>query len=172
MKNICFLLLIICLNNSCTTEKIKILPLHKIKRATLLTTSKNKIKTSLAITPQEQQRGLSGVMKKDFSDNQAMLFFNTSDAKRSFWMPNTYFNLDIFFLDKNLKVIDVDRNVQHYPHPITDPKLIPRARSVISRHVLEMKSSSKISKNIRIGDRLRWISKPSLQQTELSILAH
>ncbi len=65
--------------------------------AEILTPSRNKLKTYLAISPEQQTRGLSRVQDKDFSDHEAMLFFYTEDSVKSFWMPDTYFDLDIFF---------------------------------------------------------------------------
>ena len=50
-----------------------------------------------------------------------------------------------------MKIVEVDRNVPHFPHyePFNS---IPRAKTVFARHVLELKAGSPISKKLKIGD--------------------
>lgn len=131
---------------------------------TLLTPHGDKINTRLVYTPKDQEQGLSGVQERDFKDDQGMLFFYLSPDMRYFWMPDTYFDLDIFYLDQDLKVIDIIRKLPHYigRH---NPELIPRARGVWSLHVLEMKASSAIAKKLQIGDQLKWEGKKTLGET-------
>lgn len=112
------------------------------------------ITTYLALTPSEQEQGLSGVQESDFKDNEGMLFYYPEAGEKHFWMPDTYFNLDLIYLDLNFKVLDIVRNLQHYKGR-SNPNLIPRARGVWSNHVLEMKASSKISQEIKVGDQLK-----------------
>jgi hypothetical protein len=47
-----------------------------------------------------------------------------------------------------------------------NPHLIPRARSVWARHVLEMKSGSEIAESLKIGDTLNWKGPQDLYETE------
>ena len=39
------------------------------------------------------------VREADFENDEGKLFFYLSYSTRTFWMPNTYFNLDIIYLD-------------------------------------------------------------------------
>jgi len=73
-----------------------------------------KVVLRLALTAEEQTVGLSGTKSEDFSANDGMLFRGEKDQLKTFWMPDTYFNQHIFFLDQNFKILDVARNVQHY----------------------------------------------------------
>jgi uncharacterized membrane protein (UPF0127 family) len=151
--------------SSCDEDKIlKKMP----SEITLKTTSGKILKTKLSVTPQQQTQGLSGIGDHEFKKDQAMLFFNIYTRTRNFWMPDTYFNLDIFFLDENFKVIDVDRNVEHHIGR-NGFDSIPRAKAVTSRHVLELRADSDISKEVKIGQIIDWTSKPSAQQIELKI---
>jgi uncharacterized membrane protein (UPF0127 family) len=127
--------------------------------------SGERVKTTLAITAAEQEQGLSGIRPEDFADDDGKLFFNLNDDERHFWMPDTYFDLDLFYLDKDLKVIDLIRKLPHYIGR-NNSNLIPRARGVWCRHVLEMKSTSEISQKIKVGDVLKWKGSLSLQETE------
>jgi len=72
------------------------------------------IETSIAYTYKDHQKGLQGVKEEEFDDNDGNLFFYLKTSPRTFWMPNTYFNLDIFYLDENLKIIDIVWNMEHY----------------------------------------------------------
>lgn len=138
---------------------------NPLKAVELITPSGDVIQTTLAITPSEQEQGLSGVRPDNFSDNQGMLFFYLQDEDRHFWMPDTYFDLDLFYLDKDLKVIDIIRKLPFYIGRL-NPELIPRARGVWCRHTLEMKATSPISQKIKLGDVLKWQGGLSLQESE------
>jgi hypothetical protein len=126
------------------------------------------IKTTLSFTPKDMEQGLSGVKSEDFSDSQGMIFFYLAEQEMHFWMPDTYFDLDLFFLDKDLKIIDIIRKLPHYIGR-SNPDLIPRARGAWGRHVLEMKSTSAISSKLKIGDQLEWKSSLNLLETEEAI---
>ncbi len=139
-------------------------PLKVVK---LASPSGEMIEASIAYTSQDQQKGLQNVKEEDFGDNEGKLFFYLKTSPRTFWMPNTYFNLDIFYLDENLKIIDIVWNLEHYTGDVNSE--IPRAPTIASRHVLEMKNGSPISSKLRIGDHLGWNSPLSLLQTELKI---
>ena len=125
--------------------------------------SKEKIRTKIVFTDEDQSRGLSGIASSQFAPDQAMLFFYFHDNYRSFWMPDTYFDLDIFFVDKDLVIIDVQRNVPHHPGR-NEPPSIARTRSVKCRHVLELRADSVFAKKLKIGDKLNWKSSPYPEQ--------
>jgi uncharacterized membrane protein (UPF0127 family) len=151
---------------ACQTESEKKSDHTQMDRSvTLETPSGESIRTILAIEPQEQERGLSGVRSENFSEDEAMMFFDLEDNERHFWMPDTYFDLDLFYLDKDLKILEV---VRQLPHHIgrSNPHLIPRAPRVWARHVLEMKATSEISKKLKVGDSLVWKDSLTLKETE------
>ncbi len=149
-------------------KEIKPIPLSLLSSSSVQIESGEELKVRMALTTQQQVQGLSGVQDYEFRDDEAMLFFNLEDSLRQFWMPDTYFNLDIFFLDRNLVVLDVDRDVPHYIGR-ENPEKIPRAKPVYCRHVFEMKASSALSKKIQKGMKLKWTGKFPLEQIELSI---
>ncbi len=139
---------------------------NQLKKIELITPSGESIETTMVITPAEQELGLSGVKPEDFEDNQGMLFFYPSEDERHFWMPDTYFDLDLFYLDKDLKIIDIVRKLPFYVGR-ANPDSIPRARGVWCRHTLEMKASSPLSKRLKIGDVFKWKGAYSIEQTEV-----
>lgn len=120
----------------------------------LLTPRGEVIETRMAVTLKEQERGLSGIQPDDFDDDEGLLFYYLQDGDRHFWMPDTYFDLDLFYLDENFKVLDVVRKLPHHKGRLNE-SMIPRARGVWSRHVLEMKSSSPIAAKLSVGESLK-----------------
>lgn len=130
-----------------------VLNFKEYKTTTLSTNTGKIIKTYIASSAQQQTQGLSGIKPHELADNEAMLFEYDREGPRSFWMPNTFTDLDIFFLDSNYKVLYVDRNVPAHPG-MTEPPAIARTRTVFAHHVLELKATSPLSKEIKVGDTL------------------
>jgi uncharacterized membrane protein (UPF0127 family) len=140
---------------------------NPLKYVDLISPSGEWIKTTIASTNAEKTKGLQGVKDSEFAEDQGMLFFYLRDSARSFWMPNTFFNLDIIYLDRNMKITDIVWNLAHYTGNVNS--LIPRAPSIIGRHVLEMKAGPPISSTLQIGDTLQWKSSLSLREIESKI---
>lgn len=149
------------LENSSTSTPAHI---QAMKSAKIQTPSGATIYTILAITPSEHEKGLSTVKPEQWPDDYAMLFASLEDNYRTFWMPDTYFDLDIFFLDKDFKVLAVERSLAHHPGRENEGS-IPRTRSYVCRHVLEFKSTSPLSASLNVGDKLSWMDPISLEQT-------
>lgn len=139
-----------------------------VSRATLRTAQGETVNTRVVFTEADQIQGLSGVKPEDFAENEGMLFWYKEEGMRYFWMPDTYFDLDLFYLDKELKVTDIIRKLPHYVGRHNE-SLIPRAREVWSRHVLELKSSSPIAAGIKVGDTLKWEHELTLSEAESRI---
>ncbi len=162
MRKFLTLLLLLSLS-ACQSESQK--PLHDLE---LKTPAGDIVITRLVYAPKDMEQGLSGIKESDFAANEGMLFFYMNEDEKHFWMPDTYFDLDLFYLDKDLKVLDIIRKLPHYIGR-ANYNLIPRARGIWCRHVLEMKADSPIAAKINIGDQLQWKSKLSLEKTEEKI---
>jgi uncharacterized membrane protein (UPF0127 family) len=126
------------------------------------------LKTRLALSNETRENGLSAIDESSLADHQGMLFLFSGEAPRQFWMPNTYFDLDVFFLDANLRVLKIARDLAKHPGLSNTPP-ISFTPTVFCAHVLELKASSKISKEITEGMHLQWMSRPSLSQIKSSI---
>ena len=63
------------------------------------------VEVELARTDTEREKGLMG--RRDIPEGTGMLFVFTDEEIRSFWMSDTHFDLDVGFLDANLRLFDV-----------------------------------------------------------------
>lgn len=143
--------------------------LEKMTTVRLQTPDGKALTTILAITPSDQERGLSGTKPEERPIDYAMLFASLEDTYRTFWMPDTYFDLDIFFIDKDLKIVAIERKIAHHEGRENESS-IARTRSYLCRHVLEMNSNSALSLSLNVGDKLSWMESISLEQTVSSTL--
>ncbi len=162
-----FLLLFGC--NSQNTSKRD--PFFEIRKAVITLDSGENFDIDLSITHEEQIQGLSGILNQEYPNNKGMLFVNQTDSVKRFWMPDTYFDLDIFFLDNDLTVVGLNRNVPHHPGRLPDPP-IALTDEFLCRHILELKSDSEAAKKIIVGTKLKITSLPNHPEFKSSILTN
>jgi uncharacterized membrane protein (UPF0127 family) len=129
--------------------------------AIMLSPTHQKIKLHFALTKKEQLKGLSGLKSNDFNTKEGMLFVNKEMGPRKFWMPDTFFDLDIIFLDSNLKIVGIEKSVKAHPG-MQEPPEIQKTETYTAQFVLETISGSSFSKNLKMGDLLKLESKTTL----------
>lgn len=115
----------------------------------------DRLKVHLALTQPEQTKGLSGTKPEQFGMDQGMLFAYPRAQQLAIWMPDTYFNLDVFFLDEKLRVVGLERDVAHHPG-YQEPPPIARSGMYRGQFFLEIDSKSPLAKKIDIGTVLLW----------------
>ena len=76
--------------------------------------NKNAKELSLEIADNEQKRSYGLMNRKDINSNTGMLFIWKNRQIRNFWMKNTYFNLDIFFLNNQGEIIEIYKNAKAF----------------------------------------------------------
>lgn len=140
-----------------TQSYAKKLSLHKLENTefVLLSKKNKKIYIKLAISNKSKTKGLSAIKSKDFKSNQGLLFVYKKMLPRSFWMPNTFFDLDIIFLDQNLKILKIIKNAKAHPGYKTPPPIYQTPK-IYSQYVLEVKSNTF---KLKVNEKLKWISK-------------
>lgn len=129
--------------------------IESYKQRNLVLSSGKELKVFMALSSKQQTQGLSGLKEHEFAKNEAMFFPGKAPMMRGFWMPDTYFNLDIFFIDQNMKIVEIERNVPHHPGR-QEPPTIARTKQVFCQHVLEIRSDSPLAKELRFGQQLNW----------------
>jgi uncharacterized membrane protein (UPF0127 family) len=108
------------------------------------------ITAELAVTAEERARGL--MFRERLLPDQGMLFVFEVEDYHSFWMKNTLVALDMVWLDKEKRIVHIERDVppcQADPCPSYTPK---RPGS----YVLELKSGSADRLKLRLYDRLEF----------------
>ena len=76
--------------------------------------NENTQELSLEIADNEQKRSYGLMNRKDINSNSGMLFIWENRQIRNFWMKNTHFNLDIFFLNNQGKIIEIYKNAKAF----------------------------------------------------------
>ena len=107
--------------------------------------NKNAQELSLEIADNEQKRSYGLMNRKDINSNSGMLFIWKNRQIRNFWMKNTYFNLDLFFLNKQGEIIEIYKNAKAF-----DETKITSKEKV--KYVLEMNAGEQ---NLKIGHKLK-----------------
>ena len=102
----------------------------------------------VADTDETRARGLMFVREMD--DNKGMIFLFDKEEPQSFWMKNTKIPLDIFYFDKELKLVSVSEN--------TPPCRTSRCRSYPSsgpaQYVLELNAGKAEELGVSRGSQL------------------
>lgn len=96
----------------------------------------------LAVTPEEQQQGL--MYRTEMGENEGMLFVYDNMAPRSFWMRNTYIALDIAFLDREQRIVDIQQ-MEPQDEEFTDS-------AAPAMFALEVRQGWFESRGIEVGD--------------------
>lgn len=112
------------------------------------------VQVDLALTPDEQARGLMFV---DYLPaDKGMLFLFDTDEQRGFWMKNCLIPLDMVWLDADFRVADISAQVQPCKADPC-PSIYPN-RPI--RNVLEVQSGLCSAKGLKIGDKLVVLGLP------------
>lgn len=99
----------------------------------------------VAQTPEEWHRGLMYV--NNLADNQGMFFWGETDKVQSFWMKNTSLALDIIFIDRDFKIVHIEKEAVPFS---------TNSRSSLkpARHVLEIRGGLSDHYGFKTGDRV------------------
>ena len=68
----------------------------------------------LDIADTEQKRSHGLMNREDIKPDSGMLFIWNDRQIRNFWMKNTYFNLDLFFLNNKGEIIEIYKNARAF----------------------------------------------------------
>ena len=103
----------------------------------------------VAKTPEEQRNGLMFIKDK-LPEKTGMLFTYENPRILSFWMKNTYIDLDILFLDENYKIIGFCENLKKHT-------LHTRNSNIPAKHAIELNSGTIKKYNLKKNDYVRLI---------------
>lgn len=106
-----------------------------------------KLNVEIADDNQERQKGL--MFREKLNENSGMLFVFDEEGNQPFWMKNTMIPLDMIFIDKNFKIIDI-KNV--FPCDVEPCTLYKSPMPAL--YVLEVDSNFTVRNNIKVGDKI------------------
>jgi uncharacterized membrane protein (UPF0127 family) len=109
---------------------------------------------AMAITPEEQEKGLGGVRRLMY--NEGMYFPLTRRGSVSFWMKGMYIPIDIIWI-KNSRVAGITSNVPAWKQETPDESLPSYSSPVRAPDaVLEIQANRAANYGIKVGDEVRW----------------
>jgi len=118
------------------------------------------VRAELALTPDEQSKGL--MFRTELKENRGMLFVFSEPGMKTFWMKNTFVELDIVFLDKNMTVGKVFHRVTP-SRPGQDELEVARVSSPAS-YVLELNGGAARRHGLKPGSRVKTIFPPAIKK--------
>ncbi len=113
-----------------------------------------KISVELALTPEEQARGL--MRRTSLAPDSGMLFVFPSNGDRFFWMKDTWVDLDMVFADGALRVTSVGSGVPRSRPGASDAE-VARVPGY-GTYVLEIASGSAAACGVVPGSRLAFLA--------------
>ncbi len=123
-------------------------PAVQIDNINIVKIAGENIKVELALTAEEQARGLGG--RESLREDEGMLFVFQTPGQYYFWMKDMKFPIDIIWLGEDKKVIYIKKNAG-----IKNP-LETYGPKQDSKYVLEVVSGFAESHGIKEGDEARF----------------
>ena len=127
-------------------------PLAQAQEAALepldITTSTGTHRFSVEVMRTDEQRARGLMHRRYMAQDRGMLFDFKREEPVAMWMKNTYLSLDMVFIDRSGKVVNVAENTE----PLSE-RIIPSAAPVLA--VLELNAGTARRIGLKAGDHLR-----------------
>lgn len=107
----------------------------------------------LALTGEQQAQGLSG--RAELAAGAGMLFVWNQESRRSFWMPDMNFPLDMVWLNGDCAVTHITHNAPPQA-PGQSQADLPRYTVDQVQYVLEINAGEAALHGIKVGDQARF----------------
>ena len=107
----------------------------------------------LALTGEQQAQGLSG--RAELAAGAGMLFVWNQESRRSFWMPDMNFPLDMVWLNGDCAVTHITHNAPPQA-PGQSQADLPRYTVDQVQYVLEINAGESALHGIKVGDQARF----------------
>ena len=89
-------------------------PIFKLIKCSIQSNQNKYYDLFLDIADTEQKRFHGLMNREDIKSNSGMLFIWKNRQIRNFWMKDTHFNLDLFFLNNQGKIIEIYKNAKAF----------------------------------------------------------
>ena len=89
-------------------------PVFKQILCTVKVNKNNPQELSIELADTVHKRSYGLMNREDMKSNSGMLFVWKDSQIRNFWMKNTHFNLDLFFLNNQGEIIEIYKNAKAF----------------------------------------------------------
>lgn len=113
-------------------------------RYTKVLINDTEVKAEIADTPLKQMKGL--MFRKSLPANDGMLFNFDNEGYYGFWMMNTSIPLDMIWINKDMEVVHIEKNVQ--PCGLLCPVYKPSQKT---KYVLEVNAGFAKLHGVEVG---------------------
>ena len=113
-----------------------------------------KLNVEVAKTSEERSKGL--MYREKLSNNEGMLFIFPFEDVIQLWMKDTYIPLDVIFISKDKKIVDIKYNMRKLSENIIKSR-------VKSKYALEFNAGLINKLNIKIGDKIFFNEKKNIK---------
>ncbi|MBI3888216.1 DUF192 domain-containing protein [Candidatus Nomurabacteria bacterium] len=110
-----------------------------------------KIKVDIALTPKDQEQGLSG--RQSLGEKEGMLFIFNSLGKYPFWMKDMNFPIDMIWIGENEKVVYIKKNATPESYP---GAYGPGQNDGDAKYVLEVSVGFSDKNDLKVGDEVEF----------------
>ena len=93
-----------------------------------------------------QAKGL--MYREKLDENKGMLFVFSNETQRTFWMKNTYISLDLIYVSKDKKIVEIKENIE--PCQVDDCPTYTSENK--AQYVLEVNAGFVQKNQIQIGE--------------------
>jgi uncharacterized membrane protein (UPF0127 family) len=111
------------------------------------------ITAEVAISDEERQLGL--MFREKLNHDQGMIFVFKDEDFHFIWMKNMKISIDILWLDKEKRIVHIERNVA----PCKKPPCASYSSKIPAMYVLEIKAGMADKNQLKLYDRLEFILK-------------
>lgn len=118
----------------------------QIKNTKYIKIAGQSVQVDLAITNEEQMRGLSG--RESLNNDRGMLFLFEKPDKYYFWMKGMNFPIDIIWIAEDMSVVYIKKDAQ------PENFLETYGPDQNAKYVLEVVSGFSDKNNLQIGDKV------------------
>ena len=111
------------------------------------------ITAEVAISDEERQLGL--MFREKLNPDQGMILVFKDEDFHFIWMKNMKISIDILWLDKEKRIVHIERNVP----PCKKPPCASYSSKIPAMYVLEIKAGMADKNQLKFYDRLEFILK-------------
>ena len=113
----------------------------------IINNGKQQIKVNAEIADDSSKRMLGLMFREKLDENAGMLFVFDDEDYQTFWMKNTLIPLDIIFINKDMKIVDIK-----HAFPCKEDPCKQYNSSKPAKYVLEVTGNFTVKNNMKIDD--------------------